>query len=548
MTFGLEEPPNKKPLDEDYVLALDALLTRPSKNFTGRNSLMEAREALHGALSGLSPGPEAWRGAPAEKMILSDFLPTVDIGPNGKLSVSIQAVFPPGEMKKLEWRGKLEPKIRPDMTAEAIEKALATTGGNVGIRKMIALWPLLGAGGRVQVYPSKDGRIIRMVGVHRIPKGWRGIPTLISDGTGDAELLKAIWPRLKCDTSVWQQMPRPPNVRIRQCVDKAMSKLMVAIEGPQGKREAKERAARRLWAAILEKAVEYAAEGEVGVVLYKSTKEWIIKDHNCFVPPWIKLLHHGDITGTNALRHVRALFVAGRMLASAEAVTRHTEALFGDHIVERAYKEVQKGGVIPIVPDAAGNNVIMVDILRHPDPRAERVRRQITEAALLQALERGRIGLRGPGEDLDIWLLTDVPLPELGPVEPVLWAELETGLDGLMLATCGFQLENVNHAAKASGLFKANGLKKSRASTPVSRGVAPFPIETLIGKGATPPFFGFSYQLLGAGQKRARGRTLTMGSSEARAWLEAKLGPLAFFEPVEKKAEDEVKANAGAAE
>jgi hypothetical protein len=36
--------------------------------------------------------------------------------------------------------------------------------------------------------------------------------------------------------------------------------------------------------------------------------------------------------------------------------------------------------------NAAGNNVIMVDILRHPDPRAERVRHQITEAALLQAL------------------------------------------------------------------------------------------------------------------------------------------------------------------
>jgi hypothetical protein len=204
-------------------------------------------------------------------MILSDFLPTVDIGPNGKLSVSNLTVFPPGEMKKLEWRGKLEPKIRPDMTAEAIEKALAPTGGNAQIRKMIALWPLLGAGGRVQVYPSKDGRIIRMVGVHRIPKGWRGIPTLISDGTGDAELLKAIWPRLKCDTSVWQQMPRPPNVRIRQCVDKAMSKLMVAIEGPKASGRPRN-AARRLWAAILEKAVEYAAEGEVGVVLYKSTR------------------------------------------------------------------------------------------------------------------------------------------------------------------------------------------------------------------------------------------------------------------------------------
>jgi hypothetical protein len=79
--------------------------------------------------------------------------------------------------------------------------------------------------------------------------------------------LKAIWPRLKCETDVWQQMPRPPNVRIRQCVDKALSKYMVAIEGDKAKREVRENAARRLWAAVMEKAVDYAAEGEVGVVL-----------------------------------------------------------------------------------------------------------------------------------------------------------------------------------------------------------------------------------------------------------------------------------------
>jgi hypothetical protein len=47
LTFGLDEPPNKRPLEEDYVLALDALLNRPVKTFTGRDSLMEAREALH---------------------------------------------------------------------------------------------------------------------------------------------------------------------------------------------------------------------------------------------------------------------------------------------------------------------------------------------------------------------------------------------------------------------------------------------------------------------------------------------------------------------
>jgi hypothetical protein len=60
--------------------------------------------------------------------------------------------------------------------------------------------------------------------------------------------------------------------------------------------------------------------GDVGVIVYKSTKEWIIT--NCLVPPWLKLLHHGDVTGSNALQHVRALFVVGRPLASAEPAVR----------------------------------------------------------------------------------------------------------------------------------------------------------------------------------------------------------------------------------
>ena len=105
------------------------------------------------------------------------------------------------------------------------------------------------------------------------------------------------------------------------------------------------------------------------------------------MPPWLKLLHHGDLTGSNALQHVRALFVVGRPLASAEAVTRMTEALFGDYIAERDYKMRKKGGRIPIVPDAAGNNVVLVDVWEHPDPRAERVRRQVTEAQLRRLLE-----------------------------------------------------------------------------------------------------------------------------------------------------------------
>ena len=122
----------------------------------------------------------------------------------------------------------------------------------------------------------------------------------------------------------WQQLPRPDSVRVLQCVDRAVSKYAVAIEGDGEELERRAASARRLYAAVLAKSLlEYGGQ-DVGVITYKSTREWI--EQNCFVPPWLKLFHHGDVTGTNALQNVRALFVIGRPLASAEAVTRMTEA------------------------------------------------------------------------------------------------------------------------------------------------------------------------------------------------------------------------------
>ena len=190
---------------------------------------------------------------------------------------------------------------------------------------------------------------------------------------------------------------------------------------------------------------------DVGVIIYKSTQEWI--EQNCFVPDWLKLLHWGDVTGTNALQKVRALFVIGRPLASAEAVARQTEALFGDYIPEREYLVRRKDGRIPIVPDAAGNNTILVDVWEHPRPAGGAGAAADHRGRPDPGRRAGPRGLRGADEPLDIHLWTDVPVPELGPVEPVLWSELEAGLDGLMLATGGVWLESV--AARGQGLSRA---------------------------------------------------------------------------------------------
>src|SRR5262245_32578492 len=146
--------------------------------------------------------------------------------------------------------------------------------------------------------------------------------------------------------------------------------------------ERRTQGARRLYAAMLMKALEYGG-ADIGVIVYKSTRKWIEK--NCCVPKWLKLLHWGGVTGTNVLQHVRALFVIGRPLASPEAVTQQAEALFGAYIPQRDYVVRRKRGRIPIVPDAAGNNTICVDVREHPHPMAERLRRQITEGAIIQA-------------------------------------------------------------------------------------------------------------------------------------------------------------------
>ena len=322
----------------------------------------------------------------------------------------------------------------------------------------------------------------------------------------------------------WQQLPRPQNTRMFQIVDRSLSKYVVAVEGNEKEVERKAKAARRMYSALLMKALEYDG-APVGVIVYKATEEWIRK--NCFIPSWLTLTHHGDITGTNAFADVRALFVLGRLLPPAEAITRQAEALFSHHIAKRNYRKTV--GRIPIVADAAGNNFIEVETWKHPIANAEMLRAQACEGALIQAIGRARAGLRRADEPLDVHLWTDVPLPALGPVEPQFWDEVETDLDGLMVAAGGVWLESARDAAEAySGLFTLDGIKQARRGRSVC-----FPYRDPIRKTHSPRQF--TYQRRGRGQRPTRACFLA-DIADPRGWLEARLGPLASFEVVTEQA------------
>jgi hypothetical protein len=554
----IDESPLDAFISDEVILEIADILER-FVDFTGAILLTKGRAELFAALSEMKVPADPNQGAPVSIKDLPDFA-NASAGGSFEDAVHTSMFFNapsnPSLLSRIEWRLKVEVDISPNMSAEQVHQRLELARGNAIIKKMGMLWDILAdedhGGGRIHLHRSERGRILRISPLRGVHEDW-AVPTLLTDATGDAQLLRAIWPGLEVDMEEWQQLPQPDSVRVFQCVDRAISKYMIAPTGEGEKLETRERAARRLYAAVLGKALEYGG-APVAVITYKATREWIEK--NCFVPSWLMLLHHGDVTGTNLLENVRALIVAGRPLPSAEVVTRMTEALFGEHIPERGYKLVKKAGRIPIVEDGAGNNVVQVDVWRHPNARAERVRRQATEANLIQEVGRARAGLRGDDDPLDIHIWTDTPLPELGVVEPTLWEELDAGLDGLMLASGGVWLENTAHAAQAyQGLFSREALRDARkyarfeAADP-ARGGGGFPNRVLYGNPPPPrtrskvtraknelggAVVRVSYQPTGAGQKPARAWTM-LGPDETRAWLEQKLGTLVRFEVVKEKA------------
>jgi hypothetical protein len=509
--------------DDRVELSLD-LLCDPVAD----DQLKTGRRALHRVLDKLRVPIDRHLGVPVPLKELQRFLHHVD--ENGLITL---AAHDATALVGREWEMKVDREVRPNMSDRQIEQSLAGAAAlNTMVETRARLWKLITQSrdiegenyGRIQVQRGK-GRVIRLVGLHAIANGWN-VRTMISDATGDAELLRAIWPHLDEEQPLgWQQLPRPWNVRLLQLVDRSISKWAVAIEGDSAQAlERKEDAARRMYAGLLISALKYKGQ-PVAAIVYKSTREWI--EQNCFVPSWLTLVHHGDVAGTNAFSHVRALYVVGRPLPQAETITRTAEAIFGVHIRHRDY--VKSTAQIPIEPDDAGNTAIEVETWVHPDPTAERLRRLACEGALIQAVGRARAGLRSSREPLDIHLWTDVAVPELGAVEPVLWHEIEAkaGLDGLMLATSGVWLESARDAAKAySGLFTRRGLQDAR-----SRSEHVSLIGIPIRKTCSLPLKRIRYQR--AGRRLRPTHALVLPGADARAWLEPKLGPLARFEEVD---------------
>lgn len=446
----------------------------------------------------------------------------------------------PADAAKLEWNSAAKLGLNvvdysgADLEA-ALKRELGDASGIKAARQMASLWravddaqhlPAGTRSGRLEIFTPKGEDAVREIRVRwkeELAEGWSKVPILLADATADATVLQACFDGI---TPSPRYVSHSPFVRIRQIVDRSMSHAAIAPKSEEELAKASESQkanaktarsnAQKVKAKLIADALHrYQGQPVVAVVPAATEKVW----REGTIPSWLSILHHGATTGLDGHGNSRAVYVVGRALPPSSAVEAYAGTLTGIEPAQRGYKEVKRELVC-----ADGSGVI-VDAWEHPDPLCEAIRRQITEAGIIQAAGRGRGINRTEATPLDLILWTDVAVPELGLVAAETWEA--PSIEAEMLAA-GVWIDFPSDAAKVHPelISSPDSLRKQRQRLRLDISLW----ETSISKCPS------SWRYRPATEKRAAlGKAVflnDLSESEARAYLEARLGPLAVLERV----------------
>ncbi|BAB50794.1 hypothetical protein [Mesorhizobium japonicum] len=375
-------------------------------------------------------------------------------------------------------------------------------------------------------------------------------PVLAIDATGDARLLKLALPNLRPE-DVTRVHAQAPHMRVVQVVDRANSKT--ALVGSERVRDTRERAdarARRRDGIVGRVLALTAPYRKAGLISYKALEESEQAADAARRRGEGRLLlgHYGNLRGQNGWQVVDVLAVVGRVVPAGDVLEMLASGLFYDQpeaVPAKTEPGIQRGwGHYRMRAIAGTPFCVSNETLVHAHPVVEMVRRQITEAELVQAVGRARGVRRGAGDAVVVWLLTDVPLDTVLIDDLVTSGELAgmVSLRDRLLGEFGVFPHNARHAFK---FFPDEWPSEEAARKEYQRakggetGDIPLSGPSIIHyrKGDVPSFPSrVKYR-----PKGARGPLSTIEYDPARvhdvrAWLEARLGPLSRFE-IEQQAE-----------
>lgn len=458
------------------------------------------------------------------------------------LAVSMTAMgLSPAKAAALEWTraGKLKAtvvKLSGSDLETALKRELGDAAGVKTARQMASLWravddasalPPGSRSGRLEIHTPKGAdapREIRIRWKEDLAAAWGSVPIMFMDATADAAVLGACFDGIEPSP---RYVAHSPHVRIRQVVDRALSHAAIAPKTPEELVDASPsqrvnaltaRAnAKKVKARLISDALNrYLGQPVVAVVPAATERVW----REDVIPSWLTILHHGAITGLDAHKSCRAVYNVGRPLPSSAAVEAMAGAITGIEPSQKGYRETRRELV------CADGSGVVVTAWEHPDPLCEAFRRQVTEAGIVQSAGRGRGLLRTADDPLDIILWTDVAVPELGLVEAETW-EGPSVEDEMLAAGCWVEL--VADAARVHPeiVGTPGSLKKARQR--MTRDIS------LYGSLLSKCPWSYRYRPA-AGGRSTIGTAVFLNDvpeTEARAFLEARLGPLALLARVQ---------------
>ena len=165
--------------------------------------------------------------------------------------------------------------------------------------------------------------------------------------------------------------------------------------------------------------------------------------------------------------------------------------------------------------------------VRHPDPICEAIRWHICEGELVQIIGRARGVNRTEADPVDVWVLTDAPLP-LALDGTLIAADLAPCPGEMMLGVGGIAYENAAHASAAyPDLWATPEAAKKALSRSHGIQMGTFPYEKVPIR-ECPHLDRVDYQRAGARMSRATAWFDPSLVPDPAAALTAVLGPLAW--------------------
>ena len=422
-----------------------------------------------------------------------------------------------GLLGRLEWARKRERAVTPGMSAQDRNAAVEAAAGNAGIAARAALWEVLEAlltgdeqGGRVRLDTCQDGhRVIRLHQRHEVRDELARLPTLLLDATLPGDIVKCFMARL--DATVIEA--DAPYMTVHQ------------TPGPWSKRSLTAKDAEgvpvRLKRLDELKAFVRLRGGRRPLVITYQACESHFADLD-----GVSTLHFGAVSGLDTHKDCTAAFIIGRPMADGYDTWNMALALTGQPI-PRSESEIQTRGVL-----MADGSTGAVEARAFADCDLEMVRSAITDAALIQAIGRGRGVNRTAENPLTVFLMAaDVVLP-LRLTTLTGWEHAKGGVWERMAAE-GVVFTSATHAAAAYPEMFASveAAKKAlqRAAEKGEFGDIALLESPIRGCPRIRPFAAATYRLKGRGQQNCIAYVSAARLPDFEQWLESRFGPLAFY-------------------